>query len=114
MYQQVWRPPRKSKGGVEVFLRVREAKTKKNAILWTSNVTVVSAWLGLASKLWFVLICEKVIHLSITEYIYTSRGAGKGVEHNRGLPRPAGLLLFLLMGFGFSPQRLSSGPGLLV
>jgi hypothetical protein len=33
-------------GGVEVFLRVREAKTKKCAILWTLNVTVMPAWLG--------------------------------------------------------------------
>lgn len=71
------------KGGVEVFLRVREAKTKKNAILWTLNVTVVPARLGVAHKFGLVLICEKVIHLSITEYIYTSRGAGKGVEHIR-------------------------------
>jgi hypothetical protein len=35
--------PEKKGGGVEVFLRVREAKTKKCAILWTPNVTVVSA-----------------------------------------------------------------------
>ena len=35
-------------GGVEVFLRVREAKTKKCAILWTPNVTVVSAGGGVA------------------------------------------------------------------
>ena len=33
----------KKHGGVEVFLQVREAKTKKCAILWTPNVTVVSA-----------------------------------------------------------------------
>ena len=33
-------------GGVEVFLQVREAKTKKCAILWTPNVTVMPAWLG--------------------------------------------------------------------
>lgn len=31
------------RGGVEVILRVREAKTKKCAILWTPNVTVVPA-----------------------------------------------------------------------
>ena len=114
MYQQVSRPPQKIRGGIEVFLRVREAKTKKNAILWTPNVTVVPARLGLASKFRLVLICEKVVHLSITEYIYISRGAGKGLSTIGAQPRPAGLLLYLLMGFDFSPQRLSSGPGLLV
>lgn len=82
MLQQVPRRPSKNTGGVEVLLEVREAKTKKNAILWTSNVTVVSAQLGLASKIGYILVCEKVIHISITEYIYPSRGAGKGVEHN--------------------------------
>ena len=33
-------------GGVEVFLQVREAKTKKCAILWTPNVTAMPAWQG--------------------------------------------------------------------
>jgi hypothetical protein len=41
------------KGGVEVFLRVREAKTKKHAILWTPNVTVVPASVWDATFSWF-------------------------------------------------------------
>jgi hypothetical protein len=116
VYQPVWRPPQKIRGGVEVFLSDFKAKTKKNAILWTLNLTVVPAQLGLAPKLRFVLLYEKVIHLSITEYIYTPAGGrAKGLSTTfRAQPRPAGLLLFLLMGLDFSPQRLSSGLGLLV
>jgi hypothetical protein len=45
--------------GVEVFLRVREAKTKKNAILWTPNVTVVPALGADAQKSWFSLYMER-------------------------------------------------------
>jgi hypothetical protein len=99
-------------GGVEVFLRVREAKTKKNAILCTPNVTVVPARRGVATKIGVILMYEKVIHLSITEYILTAVGGPKGLS----------ILMFtsacraafiLLMGFGFGLQRLSSGSGLL-
>jgi hypothetical protein len=59
----------KFRGGVEVFLRVREAKTKKNAILWTPNVTVVPALGGDGRKIMVSLIHEKVTLSSVTEYI---------------------------------------------
>lgn len=70
----------KNLGGVEVDLRVREAKTKKCAILWTPNVTVMPARIGSAHVFMVVQIHEKVTLISVTEYIYPSRGAGKGVE----------------------------------
>jgi hypothetical protein len=69
------------RGGVEVFLRVREAKTKKNAILWAPNVTVVPAPGGYAHKVLVFLLYEKVILSSVTEYIYPSRGVGKRQWH---------------------------------
>ena len=60
------------RGGVEVFLRVGEAKTKKNAILWAPNVTVVPARGGDAHKVIVFLLYGKVTPLSITEYIFLS------------------------------------------
>jgi hypothetical protein len=100
-------------GGVEVILRVREAKTKKCAILWALNVTVVSAQPGTDSKSMVTQIHEKVILLSVTEYINSSRGAGKGVSLF-GFTSSCRAAYFLRKGLGFGPQRLSSGPGLLV
>ncbi len=78
MFYQVSRLTRKLGGGVEVFLRVREAKTKKNAILWAPNVTVVSAQGGVARKPMVFLLYEKVTCLSVTEYIFSMQGAGMG------------------------------------
>lgn len=60
---------RKMRGGVEVFLRVREAKTKKSAILWAPNVTVVPARGGYAREIMGFLLYGKVTLSSVTEYI---------------------------------------------
>jgi hypothetical protein len=65
------------RGGVEVFLRVREAKTKKNAILWAPNVTAVPARGGYARKAMVFLLYGKVTLLSITEYILPLVGLAK-------------------------------------
>ena len=67
-------------GGVEVNLRVREAKTKKCAILWTPNLTMMPARLEQTHEFMVLQIHEKVILISVTQYIHLSRGAGKGAE----------------------------------
>jgi hypothetical protein len=93
-------------GGVEVFLRVREAKTKKNAILWTPNVTVVPALCGGPRDFVVFLKYEKVTLSSVTQYIYSAVGGAKGGVPSGACLDSAGSSFFLLVGFGFSPQRL--------
>src|SRR5258706_2750908 len=73
------------RGGVEVFLRVFEAKTKKNAILLAPNVTGVPALAGHARKIMVFLIYGKVTPSSVTCYMYYSMRVGQGKGNLRCL-----------------------------
>lgn len=72
------------RGGVEVFFRVREAKTKKCAILWTPNVTVVPALCQIAHILRFIQLYEKVMLKSVIKYIIFSAFGHTGVGISGG------------------------------
>jgi len=82
------------RGGVEVFLRVFEAKTKKNAILLAPNVTGVPARTGHARKIMVFLIYGKVTPSSVTEYSFSSGSVGNGQKSTFGCLAlcPAGVL----------------------
>ena len=54
-------------------------------------------------------IHEKVTLLSVTEYIYLSRGVGNGVGLFGSLPRPTGLLILLAKGLWFQSSEAVFG-----
>ena len=98
------------RGGVEVLLRVFQAETKKNAILWTPNYTVVPARGGHAREFMVFLIYGKVTLSSVTEYIFSSRGAGQRREHISGacLVLP-GCCILLANGLRFQSSEADLG-----
>ena len=99
------------RGGVEVFLRVFQAETKKNAILLAPNVTGVPARGGGARKSMVFLIYGKVTHSSVTQYSFSSGSVGNRQKRLRVLSLVfcRGAVYFLANGLRFQSSEADLG-----